>query len=103
MNKANPDGVRSDVVSDITSALNDVGLMYRVFSRSKTQKSLSEKMEGDDEYGKNKKIQDLIGVRVVLYFNDDIRSVRSIVSSIFDESERDVSIDQVGKEEFKAN
>lgn len=102
MNKINPDGVRSDVVGDITSALNDIGLMYRVFSRSKTQKSLEEKMKGDGEYGKNKKVQDLIGVRVVLYFNDDIRSVRSIVSSIFEESERDVSIDQVGKEEFKA-
>ena len=56
MNKINPDGVRSDVVGDITSALNDIGLMYRVFSRSKTQKSLEEKMKGDGEYGKNKKV-----------------------------------------------
>jgi len=102
MNAVNAEGVRAELVSEISSSLDSVGLMYRIFSRSKTRASLRKKIESNSDYGKNKKLQDLVGIRVVLYFNDDISSVRSIVSSLYSEKSNDVSIDQVGNEEFRA-
>tara|TARA_R100000306_G_C4378081_1_gene142870 strand:+ start:2704 stop:3576 length:873 start_codon:yes stop_codon:yes gene_type:complete len=102
MNAVNAEGVRAELVSEISSSLDSVGLMYRIFSRSKTKASLNRKIESNSDYGKNKKLQDLVGIRVVLYFNDDISSVRSIVSSLYSEKSNDVSIDQVGNEEFRA-
>ncbi len=86
----------------ITSKLDDVGLMFRLFSRAKSPESLNKKFESDAEYGSSKKIQDLIGVRVVLYFNDDIDTVRDIISRVFEERSNDVSIDESKKDEFKA-
>ena len=76
--------------------------MYRIFSRSKTCSSVEAKIKSNPKYGTLKKIQDLMGIRIVLYFNDDIKTVRSIVSSIYQECSNDVSIDEVGKEEFRA-
>ena len=102
MRKLNPDGVKNEIIRLISDKLDSVGLMYRIFARTKTQSSLSKKLNSDSNYGDTKKIQDLIGVRVVLYFNDDIRSVRSVISSLFEEKSNDVSIDEVGKEEFRA-
>ena len=51
---------------------------------------------------KQKKLQDLIGIRIVLYFNDDIQTVRHIVSSLYEERSSDVSIDEYKNDEFKA-
>lgn len=102
MRKLNPDGVKNEIIRLISDKLDSIGLMYRIFARTKTQSSLSKKLNSDSNYGDTKKIQDLIGVRVVLYFNDDIRSVRSVISSLFEEKSNDVSIDEVGKEEFRA-
>ncbi|WP_115719877.1 RelA/SpoT domain-containing protein [Gallaecimonas mangrovi] len=97
-----PAAIEKNLVEEISSKLDSVGLMYRIFSRLKSEQSLNNKIESNDEYGNSKKIQDLIGIRVVLYFSDDIETVRKIVSSKFDEKSNDVSIDEVKKEEFRA-
>jgi len=91
-----------EITGLISSKLDDVGLMYRLFSRAKSAESVQKKLETDPEYGVSKKLQDLIGIRVVLYFNDDIDTVRDIISKIFDERKNDVSIDENKNEEFKA-
>jgi ppGpp synthetase/RelA/SpoT-type nucleotidyltranferase len=90
------------ITASISSKLSDVGIMFRLFSRAKSQESLKKKLDSDPEYGNGKKLQDLIGVRVVLYFNDDIDTVREIISSSFDERSKDVSIDENRNDEFKA-
>lgn len=102
MNNINSEGVMKEITRLITSKLDDVGLMFRLFSRAKSPESLNKKFESDAEYGSSKKIQDLIGVRVVLYFNDDIDTVRDIISRVFEERSNDVSIDESKKDEFKA-
>ncbi len=76
--------------------------MYRVFSRIKENSSLEKKLDNEPNYGKTKKLQDYIGIRIVLYFNDDIETVRNIISSLYEESSKDTSIDEISKEEFKA-
>jgi len=98
----NSEGVMKEITASISSKLSDVGIMFRLFSRAKSQESLKRKLDSDPDYGKGKKLQDLIGVRVVLYFTDDIDTVREIISSSFEERSKDVSIDENRLDEFKA-
>ena len=102
MFEVNSEGVRKIIVERISSKLNSVGLMFRIFSRTKSGPSINKKLLSDDAYGKTKKLQDLIGIRVVLYFNDDIDTVRKVISSEYSERSSDVSIDEVKNDEFKA-
>lgn len=102
MSRINPHAVLKEITSNIESKLNDIGLMYRIFGRVKEQQSLDKKISSDPEYGVSKKVQDLIGIRVVSYFNDDISIVREIISSIFNENVENLSIDTPNKESFKA-
>jgi len=102
MNNYNATGVESELTKIITQKLSSLGIMYRFFSRVKSEQSIKKKFNSNDEYGKSKKIQDIIGARIVLYFNDDINTVRDIISSIFKERVDDLSIDRVDKDTFKA-
>lgn len=94
--------IEKEIVDKIKNTLDNLGIMYRVFSRIKITGSLEKKLKNNSDYGKTKKLQDYIGIRIVLYFNDDIEVVRSIVSSLYEESSKDTSIDEFSKEEFKA-
>ena len=60
--------------SQIYQHLNQCGLMFRLFSRVKTISSLRHKMQikGDSYKSGKSLIQDMIGLRVVLYFQDDV-------------------------------
>ena len=91
-----------EVVETIESKLNYVGLMFRLFSRVKSQYSIKKKIDSNHLYGNGKKLQDIIGIRIVLYFNDDIETVRKIISNHFVECTKDASIDKIKNEEFKA-
>lgn len=102
MRGINSEGVMKEITDSISSKLSDVGIMFRIFSRAKNRDSLKKKLDSNPDYGSGKKLQDLIGVRVVLYFNDDIDTVREIISSSFVERAKDVSIDENRNDEFKA-
>lgn len=97
-----PESVCKEIESLVTRKLDDVGLMYRVFSRVKSKASLERKLDSDNDYGQKKKVQDLIGIRVVVYFGDDVQPVRNIVTSIFDEKSEDNSIDVKNQDQFSA-
>ena len=60
--------------SQIFQQLNQCGLMFRLFSRVKTLSSLQHKMQIKGEHYRTGKalIQDVIGLRIVLYFQDDV-------------------------------
>lgn len=59
------------LTSDISQMLTKCGLMYRIFSRVKSEDSIHHKLEV--KYAEKKvKLQDMIGIRVVLYFQDDV-------------------------------
>ena len=60
--------------SHIYQHLDQCGLMFRLFSRVKTISSLHHKIQIKGEKYKSGKslIQDMIGLRVVLYFQDDV-------------------------------
>lgn len=66
--------ISEKLAAALTAQLNHCGMMFRLFSRVKTLSSIQHKMENKgDLYRDNKaKIQDIIGLRIVTYFQDDI-------------------------------
>tara|TARA_R110000751_G_scaffold94197_1_gene183829 strand:- start:2309 stop:3196 length:888 start_codon:yes stop_codon:yes gene_type:complete len=80
--------IEKQINQKIVDELNKVGLLYRIFVRTKNEKSISEKIqrkiENGTPYNENgKKMQDVIGVRIVTYFKDDIIVVKGILSNKF--------------------
>jgi ppGpp synthetase/RelA/SpoT-type nucleotidyltranferase len=82
--------IASKLTSDISELLSRSGIMFRIFSRVKTENSIRHKLEV--KYAdKKSKIQDMIGIRIVTYFQDDIDvlalyySVGNVVKKAIDE------------------
>lgn len=71
--------VLRDIVSDLESVLDKCGIMYHVFYRTKSVMSIENKLKKKaEEYrSKNKKMQDLLALRITLYFTDDVELVHS--------------------------
>jgi len=85
----------------IEDELNRLGLLYRVFSRAKSEESINfkimrnqkESFEDDSitQYSKDgKKIQDLFGVRVALYFPDDLAIAQKAIKTLYDFDSKNV-------------
>ena len=73
----------------LTDAVQEIfrscGLYFRIFSRVKSTDSIANKLIRR-QYGTEqnpKKLQDLIGIRVVLYYYDDLSICRDIMESTF--------------------
>lgn len=87
----------------ISSKLDNLGVMYRIFYRSKSPESLSKKIsKNPGKYGDEKKIQDLIGIRVALYFKDDIQTVKDVIHDNFTVDHDSSMIDNHSSDQFKA-
>ena len=70
--------VLQELKKNIEEQLKKCGLYYRLFSRVKDSESLAQKLNSG-EYGDgdtDKKVQDLLGIRVVLYYSDDLTPCR---------------------------
>jgi len=78
-----------EIAERIQDAIGEIfdnsGIYYRIFYRIKTEKSLSEKLTRDGYgIGKDKKrMQDLIGLRIVLYYSDDLHIGQKIMQDTF--------------------
>lgn len=59
----------------IDAELTRAGILYRLFSRVKDQNSIQEKIARKNYQLSGKRVQDLIGFRIVTYFNDDIKPI----------------------------
>ncbi len=90
--------VEQDLKRIISDRLEQCGLYFRVFSRIKTATSMEHKFELK-QYGESRKLQDLIGVRVNLYFDDDMDICKNIMEHTFDLV--DWSTSERSDEEFK--
>ena len=78
------------ITSEISETLSKCGLMFRIFSRVKSESSIRHKLQV--KYASRKtKIQDMIGIRIVVYFQDDVDvlalyySVGDVVKKAIDE------------------
>lgn len=93
-----PTVVEMDLKRMISDRLEQCGMYFRVFSRIKTATSMERKFE-QKEYGEGRKLQDLVGVRINLYFDDDVEICRNIMERTFDVV--DWSTSERSDDEFK--
>lgn len=75
--------VRSDIINELSDVLTRTGIMHRLFSRSKSIASIKHKIANAAKpYTENgKKIQDVIGIRIVCYFLHDVRTLCGILKN----------------------
>ena len=83
-----PDIVKDDLLSIIEEKLSRAGFYYRVAYRVKAPDSMLNKLvlkdyRRQDTENADKKMQDLIGIRIILYYADDVDIVKSLLDSIF--------------------
>ncbi|TAL16348.1 hypothetical protein EPN96_09450 [bacterium] len=89
--------VRKSLESDMQLKLQQSGLFYRIFSREKSKESAERKIDNKNYKITGKKITDIIGLRIMLYFADDVDAVRGYlkrkffqVEEVYDKPEKDV-------------
>lgn len=85
MHVAQLETISERLEEDITNILNRAAIYFRVFGRVKSPRSLFQKLS-KNEYGfgeGDKRIQDVLGLRVVVYYNDDVPIVREILENTF--------------------
>jgi len=93
----------AELCGHITEAVQEIlescGLYFRIFSRVKSVESIASKLIRG-RYGSAdnpKKLQDLLGLRVVLYYYDDLSICRDIMESTFQ------MVDKWSKNSFNAD
>lgn len=100
---ANDLDVISNKIKDVISRTFDSsGIMYRIFVRAKDKDSVLDKINRKkNKYDslKNYYIQDAIGIRIVLYFMDDVEICINMLSDIFKENNHEV--DELDTSTFK--
>lgn len=81
---------------EIEQELSSIGLLCRVFGRGKSGHSLNKKIDTSPEkYGIGKKlIQDAIGLRVVVYFPEDVQIVENVLKEKYQCDEASSTIDR---------
>ena len=95
-----PDIVTNELLEIIEEVLEKCGLYYRTFCRVKSVKSMTEKLNNKEKgYGKHKKVQDMIGIRIGVYFRDDIKICQNMMEHCFELV--DWSMSDIGVSEFK--
>lgn len=87
------------IVEDLNDSLSRCGLMYHIFYRAKSATSIEKKMKtkADDYRAKGKKMQDFLGLRITLYFSDDVEIIHNhlkMQSNYLDESFDEDEIDR---------
>ena len=70
----------------VEKCLGRSGIYHQVFSRIKTHASLENKFRRK-AYDESKKIQDLVGIRIDVYFEDDLKICRKLMERLFGEAE----------------
>ena len=93
-----PPVVEQDLRRIISDRLEQCGIYYRCFSRIKTAQSMARKFEAK-QLSAEHKMQDLIGVRINLYFDDDVDICQDICAQTFDVIEWSTS--KRSEDEFK--
>lgn len=82
--------IERNLTNEIQEKIAAIGILCKVFSRAKDVDSIKEKTRrkkednaGQNYYGNNKKMQDLIGIRIVTYFYEDVNLLWELFSSVY--------------------
>ncbi|MCL7753328.1 hypothetical protein [Polaribacter sp. Z022] len=71
--------ITNKIEKSIKLELDKCGIMYRLFSRVKSYESTNNKINQKEYRKHQKKITDIIGIRITLYFKDDVDIVYRIL------------------------
>ncbi|MCR4960227.1 MAG: hypothetical protein K6A74_02145 [Lachnospiraceae bacterium] len=93
-----PAMVEQDLKRIISDRLEQCGMYFRVFSRTKSSASMERKF-ATKQYDHNRKLQDLIGVRINLYYDDDVSLCQYVMEQTFQVLEWSTS--ERNEDEFK--
>lgn len=95
------DRLARDICSEIEEELERCGLFYRIFHRAKTGNSIRNKIitKNYKDSPDGKLLQDIIGIRIAMYFEDDINIVMEFLKKL--PSYIDDSIDPINISVFK--
>ena len=77
-----PDSIIRSIATRLTDCLEKCGLYYRLFTRTKTAASTRAKLRAKN-YQDGKRMQDLFGIRIAVYFQDDQALCRRIIEDRF--------------------
>lgn len=88
MSRSSLEYIAKKISDKVEAEILKLGVQYRIFHRSKELSSVKEKIERKAKEGKpysveGKRIQDIIGIRVVTYFQDDISLALSVLERTF--------------------
>lgn len=77
------DTILGSVVEELEADLSRCGFMYHIFFRTKSDSSIKAKLsKKSEEYRlKGKKMQDLLALRITLYFSDDVEILHQFLKS----------------------
>lgn len=91
--------VLKEIVSDLESVLDKSGIMYHIFSRTKSEMSIKNKLEKKAEKyrAEGKKMQDLLALRITLYFTDDVEMVYDYLRNQPNFDSESVDVNEVDK------
>lgn len=94
--------IAEDLRRQVEDSLFGVGLLARVFARGKDPDSLKEKLRREpNKYCiGGKLVQDSIGIRVALYFSEDVPLVKSILESKYHLDLPSSTIDKPDRDQF---
>lgn len=89
------DTLLSNIEDGLKADLSRCGFMYHIFSRTKSISSTKQKLKNKaKEYKeKGKKMQDLLGLRVTLYFSDDVEILHQYLKTKHDFLEETIDKD----------
>lgn len=87
-----------NITNEISEELKRIGVFFRIFSRTKSIHSIKEKLTRDD-YVNGKLLQDLLGIRITVYFLDDIKIITNFLKERYTIDNRD--IDQYPEDTFR--
>ena len=73
----------NDIINGIEMYLQKAGLYFRIFGRIKTGSSIDEKIKRKGYTRDGKHMQDLVGVRIALYFSDDVPLCQEIIEKYY--------------------
>lgn len=91
----------NNLINTLKNALNKSCIYYRLFHRIKDSNSINDKLERKSNV-QNYKMQDLVGIRIVLYFLDDIEICDEIIKETFKVDEKNCNITVASKNTFEA-
>lgn len=79
--------IKNNIEAEIKTQLDRIGILYRLHSRIKTIDSIIEKnnRNGYSTSTSGKLMQDVIGFRIVTYFEDDVRLIADFFHNFFDQ------------------